>query len=545
MRFSTITSAAFMILQMGLPLANGADIELHELLAVGGTTNAPFGKVFTLEPFSGQVYYETYPLTFDSNSTYKVQVELFTGVTQGRACSTGTMIASNKVNTSSYEMADTSAYTKKTSNSIVGVSEFIVENIKTTDAYTGTPANGTVDLCVRCSKKSNETYVSHVDYHLNLTVDFLAKFSNFSQSVNITTTNTVAIDQTIIKTIDVEAFLCDDFKAATTSYKVGQMFNICVRPKSTFIDQGYSVSGFDTVTCKNDGSTRQVITNGVFDRLTGPFDNVTSWKSTTGVQMGSKAKAFQSVVVSGFFKNNDSSFTCSGTVKVAADSSALSYTQYGCTDTINNGCRKIIVSGHTTVYYQELHAGTCDACKLTDTCPVMYRFNSNNGRIRFDEWETDKCAQVCEALGYKFFGFECPKADDVACNCNDASFGANSAEVKNCAAVSRDANICNGRQSYDGFNFGLGYASSIYSVYPDYKTSRHLTARFTASSEDLARGLQGEEPVASSESPFAASVGLSNDGYGDLTASAGILTSGVVGDLFALVAMSLLALGAY
>jgi len=75
-------------------------------------------------------------------------------------------------------------------------------------------------------------------------------------------------------------------------------------------------------------------------------------------------------------------------------------------------------------------------------------------------------------------------------------------------------------------------------------TNRHLTARFTASSEDLARGLQDEAPVLSSESPFAASVGLSNDGNGErLTASAGILTSGVVGGLFALVATSLLALG--
>lgn len=535
-----------MILQMGFPLANGAYIDLYELLAIGGTTNAPFGKVQTIEPFSGQVYFEAHPEILKTND--KVQVELFAGVTEGRACTTGTKIASNEVNTTSYEMADASAYTKTTLNSTVGVSEFTVEDIKVTDAYSGTSVNGTVDLCVRCSVKSNEAYVSHVDYHLKLTVDYLAKFDNFSQSVNITTTENVAIDQTIIKTIDVEAFLCD-IENAADSYKVGQMFNICVRPKATFIDQGFSVSGFDNVTCENNGATRHVFTNGKQDELTSPpFDNVTSWKSPTGIQMGSSAKAFQSVVVSGFFENNDSSFTCSGTVEVAAERSGLSYKQYGCTDTINNGCVKFLAMGLT--FYQEQQPGACDACKADPTCPIAMRtVLPNNGDIRFDEWETDKCAQMCIAAGYKFFGFECTLPETVMCQCYETSLVDNSPGVKDCAVIPNPTTTpsrCFGRPNYDGFSFGRDFIGSVYSVYPDYQTSRHLTARFTASSEDLARGLQGEAPVASSESPFAASVGLSNDGYGDLlTASAGILTSGVVGDLLALVAMSLLALGEY
>lgn len=164
---------------------------------------------------------------------------------------------------------------------------------------------GTINLCVRTSIKmqidGGSNYVSFVDSHLKVNVDLASDFKTFNQSVTIVATDAQTQEETIVKSVDVESFLCEKNGADTntTKYKIGQDFSVCVRPTAGYISD-YNVAGFSNVTC----GYRTLISNG----QVGPLTEVAAGNSTQG-----NVASFTSVVISGYFDGGQTSFTCSGT----------------------------------------------------------------------------------------------------------------------------------------------------------------------------------------------------------------------------------------
>jgi len=164
---------------------------------------------------------------------------------------------------------------------------------------------GTINLCVRTSIKmqidGGSNYVSFVDSHLKVNVDLASDFKTFNQSVTIVATDAQTQEETIVKSVDVESFLCEKNGADTntTKYKIGQDFSVCVRPTAGYISD-YNVAGFSNVTC----GYRTLVSNG----QVGPLTEVAAGNSTQG-----NVASFTSVVISGYFDGGQTSFTCSGT----------------------------------------------------------------------------------------------------------------------------------------------------------------------------------------------------------------------------------------
>merc|ERR1712007_248818 len=98
--------------------------------------------------------------------------------------------------------------------------------------------------------------------------------------------------------VDVETFLCAPGSNASTSYKIGQDFSVCVRPTAKYVTEGYSVNGFANVTCENTGASRELVKNAVADVLTTvqSASGVSTYLDSNGTKVGIATAAFGSVV---------------------------------------------------------------------------------------------------------------------------------------------------------------------------------------------------------------------------------------------------------
>eukprot|EP00536_Pseudo-nitzschia_multiseries_P017090 jgi/Psemu1/49266/gm1.49266_g len=296
-----------------------APIDTYELLAAG----QPYGEVFTLEPFSAKVYYE-------AKTGAKVLTDVYSNVTAGSPCSSGT----NITNINTTLIASGPAYNTTTSDGNINSVQLTTADIKSTGAYMAVGANdGKVNLCVRSyltadydSSSSGDEVVSFVDTQIELNVDFTAKFANFTQDVNITSTASKDFTQNFTKNVEVESFLCASGSNAATSYKIGQDFSVCVRPTLEFSSKGYSIDGFVNVTCENSAASRELVNNSNPDALTAvkKAPEVSGYLDGAGQKAGGAAAAFESVVTAGYFSSNENSFTCSG-------DASLKYTPGVCT----------------------------------------------------------------------------------------------------------------------------------------------------------------------------------------------------------------------
>lgn len=310
MKFSSSTLVLFALGASSSSLlihGSKVPIDRYELLAAG----QPYGEVLTLEPFDAKVYYE-------SKTGANILTDVYKNVTAGSPCSSGT----NITNIDTTLLASGPAYDTTTSDGKITSVQLTTADIKSTGAYMAVGANdGKVNLCVRSylsadyniSSAGNEV-VSFVDTHIMLNVDFEAKFQNFTQEINITATASKNFTQNITKDVDVETFLCAPGSNASTSYKIGQDFSVCVRPTAKYVTEGYSVNGFANVTCENTGASRALVKNSVPDVLTTvkSASNVSTYLDSNGTKVGIATAAFGSVVTAGYFSSSESSFTCSG-----------------------------------------------------------------------------------------------------------------------------------------------------------------------------------------------------------------------------------------
>eukprot|EP00536_Pseudo-nitzschia_multiseries_P019090 jgi/Psemu1/58854/gm1.58854_g len=286
MKFTSSALTIVTLSSSSLLFTQGTKVPIgqYELLAAG----EPYGEVFTLEPFNAKVYYE-------AKIGASIATDVYSGVTGESPCDADSV-------------------------------EITIADVKTSGAYSTTGGNnGKVNICkynddvdgrklascprrkslgVRSylaadydSSSAGDEIVSFVDTHIDLNVDFTAKFQNFTQEVNITATASKTVEQNITKNVE-----------------IGQDFSVCVRPTEKYAKEGYAIDGFKSVTCKNTGTSRALIKNSLADPLT-TVSNATvasEHLSVDGEKAGGSAGAFGSVVTAGYFANSENSFACEG-----------------------------------------------------------------------------------------------------------------------------------------------------------------------------------------------------------------------------------------
>mmetsp|Transcript_937 Transcript_937/g.2159 ORF Transcript_937/g.2159 Transcript_937/m.2159 type:complete len:483 (+) Transcript_937:96-1544(+) len=310
-------------------------IDPFEVFPIRTSATTPMGTVSSLDPLQGQVYFETNAATAldPTDVNYiPVTIELFANSPLSGFCDGGYRIdtGSSRVQTKYFKMLENEtsykAYdaNKRTSDGIIGVSRFIIDNFETplltsgppTSVYSKKGTDETIDICVRSSiqKDFNAAekgldYVSYMDSHF--TVNITVKDGVFSAlSTSVTKPNVKEQGTTSSKTISVESFVCSDDDIQ--EFNVGQNFQICVQPTAQYASQ-YSIKSIKNVTCKNAFDSKLLVATD------GPTDSLTTIIESNGIQSidktkkaGPSSKGIKSVVTAGFFGKGATSFSCSG-----------------------------------------------------------------------------------------------------------------------------------------------------------------------------------------------------------------------------------------
>lgn len=212
----------------------------------------------------------------------------------------------------------------------------------------GAPDNiGHAVLCVRNSLQldygnGNTEYITYVDARLQLSVNTqsTASFGGNGELPPPQMGISVVMDptsgpggKTMIETtsktvVVVESFLCgrsaiNDGKPFQETYKIGQEFQICVRPAG--VDpSAINIVDFKSIVCENSNHKRTILSNGVIDPLSDIIKNATWSKGLVEGQVtGDHGIAFRSVITSAFFAgSNTSSIQCKGEVSLGFASNA-------------------------------------------------------------------------------------------------------------------------------------------------------------------------------------------------------------------------------
>mmetsp|Transcript_10738 Transcript_10738/g.31310 ORF Transcript_10738/g.31310 Transcript_10738/m.31310 type:complete len:242 (-) Transcript_10738:969-1694(-) len=157
-------------------------------------------------------------------------------------------------------------------------------------------------------------YVAYIDTHVTVNVTTLGDFANFSADVAINKTAVGSLDTDIVKKVGVKADLCalaqSDYLKAPTTYKIGQMYSICVEPD----DSNYMVSSCVNVTCKTPHYSRDLFVDGTATMLSSNLPKGRTYYDTSGGLVSSNHGGFSSPVFSGYFTKNATKFSCSGVV---------------------------------------------------------------------------------------------------------------------------------------------------------------------------------------------------------------------------------------
>ena len=188
----------------------------------------------------------------------------------------------------------------------------------------------------------NTEYITYVDARLQLSVNTqsTASFGGNGELPPPQMGISVVMDptsgpggKTMIETtsktvVVVESFLCgrsaiNDGKPFQETYKIGQEFQICVRPAG--VDpSAINIVDFKSIVCENSNHKRTILSNGVIDPLSDIIKNATWSKGLVEGQVtGDHGIAFRSVITSAFFAgSNTSSIQCKGEVSLGFASNA-------------------------------------------------------------------------------------------------------------------------------------------------------------------------------------------------------------------------------
>eukprot|EP00536_Pseudo-nitzschia_multiseries_P018287 jgi/Psemu1/54924/gm1.54924_g len=323
MKFTSSALTIVTLSSSSLLFTQGTKVPIgqYELLAAG----EPYGEVFTLEPFNAKVYYEAKTGASISTDVYSgvtgespcdadsVEITIADVKTSGAYSTTGGN--NGKVNMCKYnDDVDCRKLASCPRRKLLGFTRVTNEACCVDwQPTTNTPIDSALiervfHYCVRSylsadydSSSAGDEIVSFVDTHIDLNVDFTAKFQNFTQEVNITATASKTVEQNMTKNVE-----------------IGQDFSVCVRPTEKYAKEGYAINGFKSVTCKNTGTSRALIKNSLADPLT-TVSNATvasEHLSVDGEKAGASAGAFGSVVTAGYFANSENSFACEGEAKL-------------------------------------------------------------------------------------------------------------------------------------------------------------------------------------------------------------------------------------
>lgn len=264
------------------------------------------GNLVSLDPFKLDLFFEKARLSG------AVTTELYTGGNAaGGDCSKGTLVPSSQ-------------YQYKVSTGIESNSSFKMLG-SNTGSYTGAyditnttgilPINGTgtFDLCARQGFQisvEDKEFVAYIDTHVTINVtSTVGDFASFSADIAIEKTAMGNMTTDAVGKVGVKAGLCSTKSPAATSYKIGQLYSICVEPD----DIKYRVKGCMNVTCKTPHYSRDLFVNGAPTALSHNLLTHDARYDTSGVQIRNFG-GFISPVFSGYFTNDATKFSCSGVV---------------------------------------------------------------------------------------------------------------------------------------------------------------------------------------------------------------------------------------
>ncbi|VEU43571.1 unnamed protein product [Pseudo-nitzschia multistriata] len=301
-----------------------APVGRYELLPAGdGVGDTPHVKIEDLESFSGNVYIEV-----SQEKLTSVELELYSAPEgDDKECTEGTLIADGVSVTSPVVVPNDSPYLegKATSDGVVAAVGFSIADFRSKPLiYTEEgDGKGVAKLCARAALKSDfdytqegTEYVSYMDAELTVDIDTTGSFGDFTQTVQLLESSKVLQTETFENIVPVESFLCgdsgvNDGKPLVNKYKVGQDFQVCVRPTADY-QKEYKVVGFKNVVCGNDVDL--VDENGdATNDLTSISLDVEDSMDENGNAMGERAGAFKGVIVPSYFDDAvDGAIECSG-----------------------------------------------------------------------------------------------------------------------------------------------------------------------------------------------------------------------------------------
>ena len=243
----------------------------------------------------GYVYFEADPSQFG-----KIHIELFSSVAlidgKRELCNSGILIqstdnGSNQIVTDLFpyggyndQFANLNGISYPvTSNGAVAAAGFIIGDIRIPNGdqqiyfpEKGADKDGQVELCVHISTKLDydniliEEYVGYVDQLFIFEIDWTVNTAMFSNIDVIKKDESLLLMMLYVNaTITVQSYVCDDTNTIIDEplFSLGQYFCICVGPEYDE-DINYSVSGFKSMICSNNGKSRNLVRNYITDPLT-------------------------------------------------------------------------------------------------------------------------------------------------------------------------------------------------------------------------------------------------------------------------------------
>ncbi|VEU39290.1 unnamed protein product [Pseudo-nitzschia multistriata] len=276
--------------------------------------------------------------SFDDQPT----IEVFSGVADGEACATGTMITTEGIDTLFSTVSESPLNELRvTSDGAIGL-VIIGMSLHNDSFWTAINEDntdvGTFNACVRVTKKHDGNYVSFVDTSIKVNINAEGKFQTFENAITVVGTSMKSLEQNQTKEIVMDSYLCgpSDSGNPERSYKIGQSFSICVGPtEAEKNNYDYvAVVGFEDVTC---AKTIKVVEDGDKTALTTVTTNPEGYKKAGEGTVGTGFSSFETVVTpeyyTGVIAPNEASVTCSGTVELSftdPNPPAPKFTQVGC-----------------------------------------------------------------------------------------------------------------------------------------------------------------------------------------------------------------------
>lgn len=318
-----------------------------ELLGVGNHEKGkPNGKVLSISPFKGEMYFEANPSKLTDEGGPPLYGMVYANVPEGKECDEGTLLVSGSFifeNGDPFEAIPEpfDEYARlyngpgpafpQTHNGRIGKTVFSIGpdpfSLKG-DQQIWFPRDndesvGTLEMCVRTQLMVDFKgpspddpldgvidSVSFVDTKFHVDVSSVGNFSTFSSDIKIVPREISILKTQLEKTVPIRSFLCYENRtevADEIEFIPGQDFRLCVQTEES-IRERYAPESFTEIKCSNKASSRDIVKGGVPDPLT----TIDERSNSRGVL------SFSTTVTDAYLDLEEDSFDCRGKLKVVS-----------------------------------------------------------------------------------------------------------------------------------------------------------------------------------------------------------------------------------